>query len=291
MNSFAYGPANTHQRHARQLPRRAAILCLFHPDCNRWSRILTGSAKRTKRGGHLICSGRGLPAWYARLLVTASGESHPALKQNSSSPYCMRESGRLQPLCGKFLEKGGDGAIRGWRPACPVSRKRVTRRKGVPIPNLNLDETRGKHASSIFGVSIREAARKVSARSLAAAARRKIMQPRQGAAPCNYGEAQVRATMNTLRRLCATMPPTHVPHPPISFAVQLLHRNGAYLLVFSKGKTLDRAQDVPAPRGSRCQGFACESPSSAGFMHVADIATLRPQACSTLLRLCKMRSA
>ena len=87
------------------------------------------------------------------------------------------------------------------------------------------------------------------------------------------------------------MPPTHVPHPPISFAVQLLHRNGAYLRVFSKGKTLDRAQDVPAPRGSRRQGFACESPSSAGFMHVADIATLRPQACSTLLRLCKMRSA
>ena len=55
--------------------------------------------------------------------------------------------------------------------------------------------------------------------------------------------------MNTLRRLCATMPPTHVPHPPFSFAVQLLHRNGAYLLVFSKGKTLDRAQDVPAPGG------------------------------------------
>lgn len=164
-------------------------------------------------------------------------------------------------------------------------------RKRRPLPNLNLDETRGKHASSIFGMSTREAARKASARSLAIAARRKIMQPRQSAAPYNYGEAQVRATMNTLRRLCATMPPTHVPHPPFSFAVQLLHRNGAYLLVFSKGKTLDRAQDVPAPRGSRCQGFACESPPSAGFMHVADIATLRPQACSTLLRLCKMRSA
>lgn len=243
MNSFAYGPANTHQRHARQLPRRAAILCLFHPDCNRWSRILTGSAKRTKRGGRLTCSGRGLPAWHARLLVTASGESHPALKQNSSSPYCMRESGRLQPLCGKFLEEGGDGAIRGWRLARLASRKRVMRRKGASLPNLNLDETRGKHASSIFGVSKRETRKTDSARNLVLAARRKIMQPRQSAAPCNYGKAQVRATMNTLRRLCATMPPTHVPHPPFSFAVQLLHRNGAYLLVFSKGKTLDRAQE------------------------------------------------
>ena len=165
------------------------------------------------------------------------------------------------------------------------------RRKDAPLSNLNVDETRGKHASSIFGVSTREAARKASARSLAISARRKIMQPRQSAAPCNYGEAQDRTTMNTLRRLCGMMPPTHVPHPPISFAVQLLHRNGAYLLVFSKGKTLDRAQDVPAPRGSRCQGFACESPPSASFMHVADIAALRPQACSTLLRLCKMRSA
>ena len=183
MNSFAYGPANTHQRHARQLPRRAAILCLFHPDCNRWSRILTGSAKRAKRGGRLICSGRGLPAWHACLLVTASGESHPALKQNSSSAYCMREGDRLQPLCGKFLEKGGDGAIRGWRPACPVSRKRVTRRKGVPIPNLNLDETRGKHASSIFGRSIREAARKASARSLAVSAKCSAMQLRRNARP------------------------------------------------------------------------------------------------------------
>ena len=247
MNSFAYGPANTHQRHARSLPWRAAILCLFHPDCNRWSRILTGSAKQTKRGGRLICSGRGLPAWHACLLVTASGESHPALKQNSSSPYCMRERERLQPLCGKFLKRGGDGAIRGWRLARLASQKRVTRRKGAPVPNLNLDETRGKHASSIFGRSIREAARKASARSLAVSARRKIMQPRQGAAPCNYGEAQVRATMNTLRRLCATMPPTHVPHPPFSFAVQLLHRNGAYLLVFRRGRPSTAHKTFPLP--------------------------------------------
>ena len=105
-------------------------------------------------------------------------------------------------------------------------------KKRRPLPNLNLDETRGKHASSIFGVSTREAARKASARSLAIAVRRMIMQPRQGAAPCNYGEAQRRATMNTLRRLCATMPPTHVPHPPFSFSVQLLHRNGAFSRIF-----------------------------------------------------------
>ena len=107
-------------------------------------------------------------------------------------------------------------------------------RKRRPLPNLNLDETRGKHASSIFGVSTRETRKSDSARSLAEAA---------NAAPCDYGVAQDRATMNTLRRLCGTMPPTHVPHPPISFAVQLLHRNGPYLRVFSKGKTLDRAQE------------------------------------------------
>lgn len=106
------------------------------------------------------------------------------------------------------------------------------RRKDASLPNLNLDETRGKHASSIFGRSKRETRKTDSARNLAIAARRKIMQPRQSAAPCNYGEAQVRATMNTLRRLCATMPPTHVPHPPFSFAVQLLHRNGAFSRVF-----------------------------------------------------------
>ncbi len=163
MNSFTYGPANTQCRHASAMPWRAAILCLFHPDCNRWSRILTGSAKRTKRWGRLICSGRGLPVWHGCLLVTASGESHPALKQNSSSTHCMRESSKLQPLCGKFLEKGSDGVCRGWRLARLVSRKLVTRRKGAPLPNLNLDETRGKHASSIFGVSTREAARKASA--------------------------------------------------------------------------------------------------------------------------------
>lgn len=28
------------------------------------------------------------------------------------------------------------------------------------------------------------------------------------------------------------MPPTHVPHPPFSFAVQLLHRNGAFSRIF-----------------------------------------------------------
>lgn len=114
---------------------------------------------------------------------------------------------------------------------------------------------------------------------------------RRNATLCDYGVAQDRTTMNTLRRLCGTMPPTHVPHPPISFAVQLLHRNGAYLLVFRRGRPSTAHKNASAPRGSRCQGLACESPSSAGFMHVADIATLRPQACSTLLRLCKMRSA
>lgn len=72
---------------------------------------------------------------------------------------------------------------------------------------------------------------------------REASRQRRNATLSDYGVTQDRTTMNTLRRLCGTMPPTHVPHPPISFAVQLLHRNGPYLRVFSKGKTLDRAQE------------------------------------------------
>lgn len=134
----------------------------------RWAPHLLGS-----RTSSLTCC----------LLVTASGESHPALKQNSSSTHCMRESGRLQPLCGKFLEKGSDEVCRGWRSACPVSRKRGMRRKDAPLSNLNLDETRGKHASSIFGRSIRGAARKASARSLAVSAKCNAVRLRRNARP------------------------------------------------------------------------------------------------------------
>ena len=140
----------------------------------RWAPHLLGS-----RTSSLTCC----------LLVTASGESHPALKQNSSSTHCMRESGRLQPLCGKFLEKGGGGRFEAGGSRASRRENWSLEEKAPPLPNLNLDETRGKHASSIFGVSTREAARKASARSLVLAARRKIMQPRQDAAPCNYGKA------------------------------------------------------------------------------------------------------
>lgn len=56
-------------------------------------------------------------------------------------------------------------------------------KKRRPLPNLNLDETRGKHASSIFGRSIREAARKASARSLAVSAKCSAMQLRRNARP------------------------------------------------------------------------------------------------------------
>lgn len=55
---------------------------------------------------------------------------------------------------------------------------------------------------------------------------------RRNATLFDYGVTQDRTTMNTLRRLCGTMPPTHVPHPQISFAVQLLHRNGAFSRIF-----------------------------------------------------------
>ena len=234
MNSFTYGPANTHQRHARQLPRRAAILCLFHPDCNRWSRILTGSAKRTKRDRRLICSGRGLPVWLSCLLVTASGESHPALKQNSSSTYCMRESSKPQPLCGKFLEKGSDGAIRGWRLARLASRKLVTRRKGAPLPNLNLDETRGKHASSIFGVSIREAARKASARSLAVSAKCNAVRLRRNARP--HDDEHPKAALRHDA-------PNPRAAPANFFCCAVAAQKRGIFARFSKGKTLDRAQE------------------------------------------------
>ena len=40
---------------------------------------------------------------------------------------------------------------------------------------------------------------------------------RRNATLFDYGVTQDRTTMNTLRRLCGTMPPTHVSHPPTSF--------------------------------------------------------------------------
>ena len=64
-----------------------------------------------------------------------------------------------------------------------MSRKRVMRRKDASLPNLNLDETRGKHASSIFGRSIREAARKASVRSLVLAAKCNVERLRRNARP------------------------------------------------------------------------------------------------------------
>ena len=242
MNSFTYGPANTHQRYARQLPRRAAILCLFHPDCNRWSRIFTGSAKRTKRGGRLICSGRGLPAWRARLLVTASGESHPALKQNSSCPYCMREGDRLQPLLGSFWKREVIGRF---ETGARMSRVAKTghSRKRRPLPNLNLDETRGKHASSIFGVSTREAARKASARSLAVAEKCNAVQLRRSETPCDDEHPKAALRYDA---------PNPRAAPANFFCCAVAAQKRALFACFSKGKTLDRAQDVPAPRGSRC---------------------------------------
>ena len=176
-------------------------------------------------------------------------------------------------MIGRF-EAGG--------PHAPCRENGSCEEKTRPFPTL----TWMKHAGNMHRVSLGCRHGRPRGKRLREASRY-----RRNATLCDYGVTQGRTTMNTLRRLCGTMPPTHVPHPPISFAVQLLHRNGPYLRVFSKGKTLDRAQDVPAPRGSRCQGFACESPPSASFMHVADIAALRPQACSTLLGLCKMRSA
>ena len=233
MNSFAYGPANTHQRHARQLPRRAAILCLFHPDCNRWSRILTGSAKRTKRGGRLICSGRGLPAWRARLLVTASGESHPALKQNSSCPYCMREGDRLQPLLGSFWKREVIGRFEAGGPHVPC-RENGSLKEKAPPSNLNLDETHGKHASSIFGRSIREAARKVSARSLAAAAKCNAERLRRNASP--HDDEHPKAALRHDA-------PNPRAAPANFFCCAVAAQKRALFACFSKGKTLDREQE------------------------------------------------
>lgn len=40
---------------------------------------------------------------------------------------------------------------------------------------------------------------------------------RRNATLFDYGVTQDRTTMNTPRRLCGTMPPTHVSHPPTSF--------------------------------------------------------------------------
>ena len=58
----------------------AANICLFHPDCNRWPRIFTGSAWKP----HGLRRVAGLPeALGCAAVLTASEDFHLALKQNS----------------------------------------------------------------------------------------------------------------------------------------------------------------------------------------------------------------
>lgn len=253
MNSFTYGPANTQCRHASAMPWRAAILCLFHPDCNRWSRILTGSAKRTKRWGRLICSGRGLPVWHGCLLVTASGESHPALKQNSSSMYCMREISKLQPLFRKS-SRGEGGSGLGWYFA-PMGER--TRR-------LLAQGSRGRYAQRdgrLLGERLPVIVCLTWAKRVGNTYR------------VSFGRRNADAiAMNTPRRLCGTMPPTHVSHPPTSFMSMWFSRTSDLRISAAKSPSRHRLHILKYVRVCPHE-HACGIRSGARQAHVFKLCT------------------
>lgn len=132
-------------------------------------------------------------------------------------------------MIGRF-ETGG--------PHVPCRENGSLEEKARPFPTL----TWMKRAGNMHRVSLGRRHGRPRGKRLREASRY-----RRNATLSDYGVTQDRTTMNTLRRLCGTMPPTHVPHPPISFAVQLLHRNGAYLLVFRRGRPSTAHKTFPLP--------------------------------------------
>ena len=65
-------------------------VCLFHPDCNRWSRNFTGSALLRLRIAPLRPGSRTSSSLQMQPLVTASEDFHLALKQNSLANTIVR---------------------------------------------------------------------------------------------------------------------------------------------------------------------------------------------------------
>ena len=123
-------------------------------------------------------------------------------------------------------------------PHAPCRENGSLEEKACPFPTL----TWMKRAGNMHRVSLGGRYERPRGKLLCEASRQ-----RRNATLSDYGVTQDRTTMNTLRRLCGMMPPTHVPHPPISFAVQLLHRNGAYLLVFRRGRPSTAHKTFPLP--------------------------------------------
>ena len=179
--------------------------------------------------GRLICSGRGLPVWHGCLLVTASGESHPALKQNSSSTYCMREISKLQPLFRKSSRgEGGsslgpvlraDGGERASLAGAGKSRARYAQRDGRLLGErlpVIVCLTWAKRAGNTYRVSF----------------------------GCRNADA---IAMNIPRRLCGTMPPTHVSHPPTSFLCSCCTETGHICSFFEGEDPRPRTRTLPLP--------------------------------------------
>ena len=152
------------------------------------------------------------------LLVTASGESHPALKQNSSSTYCMREISKLQPLFRKssrwqggsdlgsgLRSDGGEGASLA---GAGKSRARYAQRDGRLLEErlpVIVCLTWAKRAGNTYRVSF----------------------------GCRNADT---IAMNTPRRLCGTMPPTHVSHPPISFLCSCCTEMGPFRAISDRSR-------------------------------------------------------
>ena len=119
-------------------------------------------------------------------------------------------------------------------PHAPCRENGSCEEKTRPPSNLNLDETHGKHASSIFGRSIREAARKVSARSLAAAAKCNAERLRRNARP--HDDEHPKAALRHDA-------PNPRAAPANFFCCAVAAQKRALFACFSKGKTLDREQE------------------------------------------------
>lgn len=70
---------------------------------------------------------------------------------------------------------------------------------------------------------------------------------RRNATLFDCGVTQDRTTMNTLRRLCGTMPPTHVSHPPTSFLCSCCTETGHICSFFEGEDPRPRTRTLPLP--------------------------------------------
>ena len=130
---------------------------------------------------------------------------------------------------GRF-EAGGSRASRRENGACEE--------KTRPFPTL----TWMKRAGNMHRVSLGCRYGRPRGKRLREASRQ-----RRNATLFDYGVTQDRTTMNTLRRLCGTMPPTHVPHPPFLFCAVAAQKRALFARFFEGEDPRPRTRMLPLP--------------------------------------------